>query len=270
MPRESVAGISSVQLAGDDLTEGLKKWRLWGMMGWQDVRQRYHRTTIGPFWLTLSVCIMIGAMGLLNYTLWGVDPRKSLPYITTGVIGWFLISVNVNESCAAFTSAQSVILQVKLPYSVYIYRIIWRNLIVFFHNIVIFVLLSLAFLIVPTWSLLLLPLSLALICVNGIWVGMVLSVVSTRFRDIQQIVASVMFVFFILTPIFWDPAILPQRPVIVDTNPFYHFLELIRAPLLGHAPSALTWAVVLGFTAVGWAAGFAFFQRFRSRIPYWL
>ena len=270
MPHKRVEGISSFQRGRDDLVQGLRQWRLWGMMGWQDIRQRYQRSVIGPFWLTLSICIMIGALGLLNYTLWGVDPYQSLPYITTGVVAWFLISVIINESCVAFTGSQDVILQIKLPYSVYLYRIIWRNLIVFFHNLIVFVLISLVFLIPPTWDLLILPVSLALISLNAMWVALILSVLSTRFRDVQQLVTSVMLVFFFLTPIFWDPRILPQRPVIVDANPFYHFLELVRAPLLGEMPSTLTWAVVVGLTVVGWMVGFTFFQRFRSRIPYWL
>ena len=47
----------------DDLVGGLRDWRFWTTVGWYDIKQRYRRTTLGPFWITISMGIMTGALG---------------------------------------------------------------------------------------------------------------------------------------------------------------------------------------------------------------
>lgn len=48
-----------------DVVEGLKLWPLWGTLGWNEILQRYRRSTLGPFWLTTSMAIMVVALGVL-------------------------------------------------------------------------------------------------------------------------------------------------------------------------------------------------------------
>jgi homopolymeric O-antigen transport system permease protein len=81
---------------------------------------------------------------------------------------------------------------------------------------------------------------------------------------------TAMQMMFLLTPILWRPDQVPGREMLVVFNPFYYFLELIRQPLQGNAPSPLIWAVALAITLVGFVVGLAFFSRFRDRIVYWL
>jgi len=57
---------------------------------------------------------------------------------------------------------------------------------------------------------------------------------------------------------------------LLDLNPAYHLLEIVRAPLLGQWPSALNWVVSGGLAIVGWALALLFYGRFRRRIAYWL
>ena len=147
---------------------------------------------------------------------------------------------------------------------------VWRNLIIFAHNIVSFVFVAAIFSIWPGWvGLLALP-GLALLCLNGLWAALLLGLVSARFRDLPQIVASVIQVAFFLTPIIWKPGQLHGRAVIVGLNPFFHFMELVRAPLLGQAPGLTSWLAVLGITVGGWLVTFAMYRRYRRRIAYWL
>ena len=118
-------------------------------------------------------------------------------------------------------------------------------------------------------ALLVLP-GLVLVAANAVWVGLLLGMVCARFRDVPQIVTSLLRPVFFLTPIIWKPELLGKRMGFVDMNPFFHFIELVRAPLLGQVPAPLTWTVVLAITAGGWLVTFLFFRRFRSRIPYWV
>jgi ABC-type polysaccharide/polyol phosphate export permease len=87
---------------------------------------------------------------------------------------------------------------------------------------------------------------------------------------VPQIVTTVLQVVFFVTPIIWQPGSLPGRARIVAYNPFFYVLELVRAPLMGTAPSLRSWLVVLALTFVGSAIAFAMYVRYRRRIAFWI
>jgi ABC-type polysaccharide/polyol phosphate export permease len=111
---------------------------------------------------------------------------------------------------------------------------------------------------------------LALVLANGVWVALLLGLICARFRDVPPIVGSTMQLTFFITPIIWHPSLLPGRQRVIDWNPFYHFIELVRAPMLGGQVSAVTWSVALGITAAGWIVTFLVLLRYRRRIAYWI
>jgi lipopolysaccharide transport system permease protein len=55
----------SVSIALSDIIAATRRYALVGMLGWQDVRQRYRRSALGPFWLTISMGVMIGTIGVV-------------------------------------------------------------------------------------------------------------------------------------------------------------------------------------------------------------
>ena len=85
------------------------RFELWGILGWQDIRQRYRRSVIGPFWLTISTGVMIAAMGFLYARIFGQDVSTYLPYLAVGLVVWGTISTIVTESCTAFTVVDQII-----------------------------------------------------------------------------------------------------------------------------------------------------------------
>lgn len=261
---------AAAALALLDIAEGLWYWRLWGRMGWQDIKQRYRRSVLGPFWLTLSMGILVGSLGVLYGVLFGIPIDDYLPFLTLGFLAWMLISGGITDGCMAFINSAQFIKQIKLPFSTFVYREVWRNLIIFVHNSVIFLVVAVVFGIWPGAAALLLLPGLVLLAINAVWVGFLLGMVCARFRDVPQIVASLLRVAFFMTPIIWKPELLGERMGLVDMNPLFHFIELVRAPLLGQVPAPLTWTVVLATTAGGWFITLLFFRRFRSRIPYWV
>ncbi len=265
-PQPGTAGA----LALRDLAGGLQLWRLWGLMGWQDIRQRYRRSVLGPFWLTLSMGVLVGTLGVLYGALFKIEVADYLPFLTLGFLAWGLIAGTINDGCTAFIESGNYIKQIKLPFSTFICRVVWRNLIIFAHNFVVYLVVAVVFAIWPGAAALLLLPGLGLIAANAMWVGLLFGMICARFRDVPPIVTSLLQVAFFLTPIIWKPELLGNRVAFVQINPFFHFVELVRAPLLGEVPTSLTWAVVLALTAGGWLVTFLFFRRFRSRIPYWL
>jgi ABC-type polysaccharide/polyol phosphate export permease len=259
------------RLVAQDLWLGLKSVEIWWTLAWQDIRQRYRRSMIGPFWLTLSTGLTVVGLGLVFAAIFRMPRTDYLVFLAIGMVTWVLISGLVIDGCKTFISAESIIKQIRLPLSVHAHRVLWRNLIVFGHNALIIVA---VFAFAGTWPspekiLLVLP-ALIAIALNGLWIALFLGLLCARFRDIGPVILSLLQFAFLVTPIMWHPSLLPGRNRVVRWNPFHHFVELVRAPLLGDSPSADTWTFVFVVTLAGWTITLLLFRQFRRRIPYWL
>ena len=263
--------VAQYKIALSDVAGGLSNWKMWGRLGWQETKRRYRRTVIGPFWTTLSLSIFIVTLGILWAQLWKQDPKAYLPFLTAGMLAWGLVSTIITEGCSSFIAAEGLIKSMSFSYTLLTCAVVWRNFIVFLHNFVIYVGVMLyAGVAVTTNTMLILP-GLFLISINGIWVCILLGMMCSRFRDIQQIVSSILQVSMFVTPIFWAPEQLGARfSKFVDFNPLYHYVDIIRSPLLGRAPAMLSWEMVVAGTLVGWALTLFVYSRFRRRLPYWL
>jgi ABC-2 type transport system permease protein/lipopolysaccharide transport system permease protein len=255
-----------------DLRDGLGARALWSSMGWQDIRQRYRRSMLGPFWLTLSMGLMVGGMGVIYAAIFNQPVERYMPHLTLGLLFWNYLTALVNESGTTFVTSEHVIKQIRIPYSVYLLRTIWRNTLILAHNFVVFLVVALVFGVYPNLNTLLFIPGFAIFVMTGFAVGLVFGMISARFRDIPQIVASLLQVVFFITPILWTPDTLTasHRVALINWNPFWHFLEILRAPWLGHAPTPLNWAVAVALCALSWLVMLVFFRRFRSRISFWL
>lgn len=255
-----------------DIAASMRRLSLVGMLGWQDVRQRYRRSALGPFWLTLSMGIMIGTMGVVFGQIFKSPPADFLPFLSVGMILWGFISTVITEGCVSFITAESIVKQLPIPLFVHILRMAWRSVLIFAHNIVILPLVLLAVGRPLSWvSLLCIP-GFLLVVVNLLWIALVLGVLCARYRDMPQIVNSVLQVIFYVTPIMWMPSLLPERTcrLLLQFNPMFHLVEVIRAPLLGQSPTMLNWVSLSGLAAAGWLLAIALFGRYKGRIAYWL
>lgn len=268
--RVTRAGSSFGRAALADCVQGLRLWPLWVRLGWNDILQRYRRSLLGPFWLTASMAIMVLALGILFSQLFGTPIEEFLPFLCVGLLIWNLIASFLTEGGALFTGAESYIKQIKLPYSMYVYRSAWSKLIVFAHNFVIYFGVILYFQFWPGAVALLAIPGLFVVLLNGAAISLFIGMFSARFRDVPQLVNSVVQIVFFMTPIMWQPELLKNRTYIVDYNPFYHLIEVVRAPLLGAVPSTGSYLVVAAITLLNVIIVGAMFARFRSRIAYWV
>ena len=255
-----------------DIAAGLKRYSLVGMLGWQDVRQRYRRSALGPFWLTISMGVMIATIGIVFGQIFSSPIRDYLPFLAIGMVFWAFISAVILEGCTGFIAAEGIIKQLPIPLFVHILRLVWRNIIILGQNLVIIPLTFLAVGKPLFWSSFLSVGGLAILAINLTWMALLLAVLCARYRDLPQTVASILQVIFYLTPIMWMPSLLPQRAGVhlLNLNPFYHFLEIIRGPLVGQMPSMTNWLASLGVAIVGWALALAVYGRYKRRIAYWL
>ena len=267
---QAPAPASRAALAAGDLREGLRHWELWTAMGLQGVRRGYRRSVLGPFWLTISLAVTVAALSLLYGQLLGVPLARYVPHLALGFIAWQFIAGVVGGSCSVFVRHQAWIMNARRPLSLFVLIDVWGNLLEMAHNAPVYVGVAILFGVFAGLAGLQIVPGLALVLLNAVWVGLLLGTLCARFRDVPPIVASVMRIAFFLTPVIWMPEMLGARAHLALYNPFAYFVELIRAPLLGQAVPALTWMLVLGVTASGWAAAWAVFARYRARVPYWL
>jgi ABC-type polysaccharide/polyol phosphate export permease len=256
--------------ARQDFAAGLADWPMWGRLGWADVRRRYRRTAIGPFWTSLSLSVFVLALGIVWAALWQQPLRTFLPFLCAGLVVWTFVSTTIAESCSVFVAQESLIKQIRFDYSMLASAMVWRNLIVFFHNLLVYVLVAVIF--QPPLSLetlLFIP-GLALVAVNLMWIVILTGLLTARFRDIQQLVGMFLQISLFVTPVFWSPEQLGNHPMLVQANILFHLVDVVRTPLLGHAPALLSYIVIILLAIVGWVATFDVYSRFRRRLPYWL
>jgi ABC-2 type transport system permease protein len=262
----------------EDLGGGWRQRPLWGHLGWQDIKQRYRRSVLGPIWITISMAVTAVALGILYAGLFGNDLSVQLPYILVGFIVWGFISGCILEGADVFIANEGLIKHLPSPLSVHVYRLVWRQTLLFAHNMIVYVIMLVIFPQPLNWTVVLVIPGFLLLMVNGAWVALVLGIVTTRFRDLTPITQSIVQLMFFMTPIVWiyedflnslNPTI-AERARLAELNPFLHFLEIVRRPLLGQEQVLRNWVVVLVITVVGWAVALFVLRRYRSRVSYWV
>ena len=253
-----------------DLAGGLLRWRTSYNLGLQDIILRYQRSLLGPFWISASLLASVLALAYVFSAVFQQSLSSYIAFLASGLLAWQLILALMTESCASVTEHAAYLQNVRMPISVIAGRIVLRNGLIFLHNAVVILAVLVAFGgQISTNSLMALP-GVFLILMFGYFLVMVLGPLCARFRDVPQAVQSVMQVIFFLTPIFWMPSAVEGRAVFTDANPFYHFIELVRAPLLGGAPTLLNWQMARWSCSAVAVAGVVSTAMTRKRLSLWL
>lgn len=257
--------------AWSDLFVGIMQWRVWGVLALSELKSRYRRSSVGQFWITLSMSITILCLGFVYSAIFRAELSVYLPFMAVSFIAWTFIASIVTDSASAFVEAETYIRSTALPRSIFLYKNLLRNLLSFAHNLVLVPIVLLTFSIKPSWAMLLFIPAVALTLLNGLWIGMFLGTLCARFRDLPQIVANGVQIAFFASPVIWGrPQLSSDHHYLIDYNPFAILLELLREPLLGKAPALRYWVVAVLITVLGMSVALAFFARFRARIAYYV
>ncbi len=257
-------------LAWTDLVEGARLWRLGATLGWLDIKLKYRGSLLGPFWLTISTAVWIGAMGGLYSVLFHQDLHVYLPFLALSLVTWNALGGLVSDACTTFTQAESTIRSVRMPFFVHAMRVVVRTAISFAHNLPVIVAVFAIFSIWPGAVALQSLLGFALWTLDAFAACLLLGSLCARFRDIPPIVGSVMQIAFFITPIVWRPEQLGAHGWWLPYNPFDALLEVVRGPLLGAAISSLVWGLALAYSALFCALTWFVFTRVRTRLAYWM
>ncbi|MCC4620698.1 ABC transporter permease [Xanthomonas cassavae CFBP 4642] len=254
----------------NDLVEGMKAARVSFYIAQGDIRARYRRSVLGPFWQSLATAVGVLGLGLLWSQLLNIDRQTFIPTLTAGLIIWQMLSGVLVESCGLFVRQASLIRNVVMPLSVHPTSVVTRYLVNFVHSLIVFLIVAVFLHIPVTWYTLLFIPGLLLVTLNLLWICFVFGVLGARYRDLEYGVSSVMPMLFLVSPVMYRLEALPFSSVILEFNPFTYLIEGIRAPMLGHAPSMETYVVLTAMAVLGWVAAFWFLHKAKLRLPFWI
>lgn len=255
----------------EELKAVFRHWPMWVMLGTQDIKLKYRRSSLGPFWITLSMAVTITSMGYLYAHLFHMNLGNYFPYLASGLIGWLFISTLLQEGNNAFVESENYIKNQDSYMSLFLMRVILRNGIIFAHNMLVFIPIMFVFCTgIGLKTLWLIP-GLLIIALNALLWGIVLATLNTRYRDFSQIITSLIQIIFFITPVMWMPTLLPDSlQWIVIYNPANQFLNLIRAPLLNSMVEMHTLLQVALVSVMGFLLCAHCLKQYKQRIVFWL
>lgn len=254
----------------EDLRRGLMGARVSLYIAWGDIRARYKRSVLGPFWQSLATVIGVVGLGLLWSQLLNIERSKFIPTLTGGLIIWQLLSGVIVESCGLFVRQAPIIRNIVMPLSLHPLNVIVRHLVNFLHSIIVFLVVAVIFHVELSWATLLVIPGLLLVVANLLWISFVFGVIGARYRDLEYGVASIMPMLFLVSPVMYRLENLPFSSEILRFNPFTYLIEAVRAPMLGHAPGWNNFAILACMALLGWGVAFWALHKAKLRLPFWI
>ncbi|MHB2168698.1 ABC transporter permease [Alsobacter sp. R-9] len=253
------------------MADGVGNARLWWLLGLTDMRQRYGRSRLGQFWITLSTAAFVFGIGVVNAGLFRTSAADYVPYVATAFLVWGFMTGVLNEASTAFVQAAGFLRQQPLPKTLFVMRGLVRQGVILAHNLVILPVVWLAFGGDPGPEAFLAVPGLVVLVVSLAGLSLGLAVLATRFRDLPLLVQNLLQLAFFLTPVLWRPEQLPAATAaLLAWNPFAPLLGLVAGPLTGQVPGTDAWALGVAIAVVSCTGGFLVFARFRARLVYWL
>lgn len=254
-----------------DLKNSISFWRIWLVATVYRIVLTYRRTYLGTTWLLIGITLVVLVKSLLFAGILDAPSERIIPNLAIGMAMWRLVAGIINSSANAITANKASFEQGYFPLFVPVMERIVHNGFAFLHSIVPMIVISLYFVFPNFPDLLLIVPAIVLIIVAALPIGFVLSVVCTRYRDVGNLVSAIMGVAFFLTPVIWIPEMAQgAHEWFLWLNPLYHFIEIIRDPLIGQPVEMLNWLVAFGISVVSWLIAYGVFRLYGRRILIWL
>jgi lipopolysaccharide transport system permease protein len=270
--RESraLAGLKKAPPVLADLAHALGYARAVHKYAWVDIRVRFDRTVLGPFWTVATTLLWVLTVGLVMAQLFNQPLFDQFPYLTFGMFAWQYVSTVVLEATATFTQQKHFLLACNLPLMFFVLRVVWRNLIVLFLLTAVAVLVAAGFGVLRPSVLWHAPAVLALYALLSVPVVTILSCIGSRFLDTAPMVTIVMNIMIIITPIFWRKSLLPAGHPVTNLNPLISVIDLYRDLFLAGGAGAATYAACLLLAGALWIAAAVAFALSRAYVRHWV
>lgn len=246
--------------------------RVGSHLGFQEVKQINRRSRLGQWWITLGTATLIGTIGFVFGLIFRVDVQTYLPYLAIGIVLWNYLSGQLSEASFVLIQSEALIKQLTLSPWVYATKVSAKMILLFGHNLLIIPVVLLATGNYPTLAILLLPVAVPVIVLTLNSLGMLIAIVSLRFRDVPPMVGSILNVLFYLTPVMWfaDSIKSSLAHFLLGLNPFYHLVQIFRLPLLGEFPTPENWLISISMCVVVSITANLVVARNRKRLVFWI
>ena len=195
-----------------------------------NIKIRHRQTLLGPVWVVLQSYIFIFFISFLFTKAFNNSFEKVIPHFASGFVIWLYFSSSLKENCSIFFSSRGLLLSIPNKEFFIFYRTLAQNIIVFFYNFLV-LLIVLIFLKIQINSFLFL-MNFIILNIFLIFFSYILSSICTRFQDLAKVFASFLQVMFFVTPIVWEKKYLAKYQYIHDWNIFYVIVEICRATLI--------------------------------------
>lgn len=256
-----------------DVMKALTSYQYWLLVSFLNVVVQYRESKLGPFWISGSIGIFVVLLGSLYALIFDLDRSYFIPYLAIGYIVWHLISGTIIQSLALYRKNKNYILQSRMVLPVYNFQLIFEILLIFVHNLV---LLLLIFMVFQHWpgfiGILLFSLGMIAILVTMLWVTILLGLLGAAYRDLSEFINIIMRIAFLATPIIWQMGKTGNREAVESVmflNPFYHYIEIVRAPLMNETMNSASWPFVIIFTLCGVLASGVVYAKFHRKVVGW-
>lgn len=255
-----------------DVWLSLRASQFWVYPTWFRFVLKYRRAALGPLWIIVGPAMFVGFLGYMYANVMSVPLSEFVPHLAVGFTVWTLFSGFVIQGTTVYVRHRSEILQGETRLTDVSFADIFSTFLIFLHQIVVVVVVFLYFKRgLPPGAVVAFA-GLVIVCLNGVFLSVILGTLGARFRDLVEFVSSVMRLCFFITPVIWIPVngtggVLGKFLIF---NPFYHFMEIIRAPLMGNPISSETWTVVLIITVIGFFAASFIYRNVSHRVALWV
>lgn len=254
-----------------DLRDGFRHGPIWRVFAWDEIENRYRRSMLGVAWIGISYAFFVVVIVLFFRGFAAKGTNYYINHVAVGYAAFMFLMSNVTDGCHVFKASATWIKSASLPYSVYVFKGLARAFFPFVIHFGVAIIIMLIYGWRPSWSALLAAPALFVYLINAVWVQYLLGLIAARWQDVIHLIATITRLLFFATPIIWVYSETSgMRRVLADFNPFTHFVEIFRAPLIGDPIIDISWPIVLGCTAVGWIVTIIAGGYMRRRLPFWV
>lgn len=246
-------------------------FRLGWIMGFQEYKMTNAGSRLGRYWPTIGMAIRIAFIGTIFGLLLGSSRADYLPWLASGWIVWNFISSSFQNASKAFISSKSLLLSLPLDMRSFVTKEVVKEVLAFSQNISLMIAVLILFAVNPGIELLLLFPALAMTMVFLIGTGLIIAPLLARFRDVGPFINSILSVMLFILPIMWRPEDLGSdiARLAVGFNPFYHYLQILRLPLVGESPTYINWSLGALGSVIAIVLGLVVYKKTKNRIAYW-
>ncbi|MBR1210105.1 glycosyltransferase [Bradyrhizobium sp. JYMT SZCCT0180] len=220
--------------------------RIAATLAWSDMRHRYVRSLLGPFWMSIQMAIMVAVLGSVIGHLSNASAVARLPMLAISLTAWTFLNNVVLDATTALQNSAGLIKDRALPPVTFLLQCLFRQALFALHNASVPFILWLALARTDIEGCIAAVPGFALFVACTLGLGLVLGALATRFRDMKPIIESTLTLAFLSSPVIWTAEMVNPNSTVMRLNPLTHLFAVWREPLAtGHvSQTSIIYALV--------------------------